>query len=185
MQGKLKSQKQEMLRKSNQESNQITKECIRTALLSLLGTDTFDKITVTSIIKRAGVSKGGFYRNYKSKENVLQEICDEIFSYIWEFLSNHDFYENPRQWYIDLFQNISDHADAYQLFVNAQVPKNVVLNFDEECLLKKLQRSDSTLDRYYARAIIKSVSELVLVWFENGMKESPEEMAEILLKIFA
>lgn len=180
----LNDQKREALRKLNQESNQLTKECIKTALLSLMGTEMFDTITVTSIINRAGVSRGGFYRNYKSKDDVLQEICDELFQYIWMFLSKHDFYENPREWYIDLFQSIADHSDSYQLLVNAKAPKTVVLHFDEERLLKKLQRNDGVFDRYRALAIIKSMSEIIFAWFKSGMQETPEEMAEIMLKIF-
>ena len=180
----LNEQKREALRKLNQESNQMTKECIKTALLSLMGTEIFDTITVTSIINRAGVSRGGFYRNYKSKESVLQEICDELFQYIWEFLSKHDFYENPREWYVDLFQNISDHSDVYQLLINAQAPKTVVLRFEEESLLKKLQKNDSVFEHYRTLAIGKALVEIVLAWFKNGMKESPEEMAEIMLNIF-
>ena len=77
--------KNESLKMSNMESNLFTKECICTALLSLMATETFDHITVTAIIKRAGVSRGGFYRNYKSKEDVLEEICEELFQYILDF----------------------------------------------------------------------------------------------------
>lgn len=180
----LNDQKREALRKLNQESNHMTKECIKTALLSLMSSERFDTITVTSIINRAGVSRGGFYRNYKSKENVLQEICDELFQYIWEFFSKHDFYENPKEWYVDLFQSIAEHSDAYQLLVGARAPKTVVLHFDEERLLKKLQKNEGIFDKYRALAIIKAVSEILLVWFKSGMKETPEEMAEMMLKIF-
>lgn len=74
----LKKKKRETLKRLNQESNQITRECIQTGLLELMALETFDHITVTSIIQRAGVSRGGFYRNYKSKEEVLQETPEEM-----------------------------------------------------------------------------------------------------------
>ena len=45
--------KNEILKMSNIESNLFTKECICTALLSLMATEIFDHITVTAIIKRA------------------------------------------------------------------------------------------------------------------------------------
>lgn len=180
----LNNKKSETLRKLNQESNQITKECIKTALLSLMSTEIFDTITVTAIINKAGVSRGGFYRNYKSKEHVLQEICEELFRYIWGFFSKHDFYEDTKRWYRDLFQEISDHTEEYQLLVSAQAPKKIVFRIEEECLLKKIQKSEEAFDRYRALSIIKSLPEIILMWYKNGMRESPEEMAEILLKIF-
>ena len=176
--------KNEVLKMSNMESNLFTRECIRTALLSLMASNTFEQITVTEIIKKAGVSRGGFYRNYQSKLDVLQEICDELFRYILDFMTEHKFYENTRAWFIDFFRNIAENQEAYQLMVNAKAPQNVVLEFDEGRILKKLQRDDSALEQYRSLAIIKGLTEIVVVWVKNGMQETPEEMAEMMLKIF-
>ena len=176
--------KNEILKMSNIESNLFTKECICTALLSLMATETFDHITVTSIINRAGVSRGGFYRNYKAKEDVLEEICEELFQYIVHFITEHDLYDNPKKWYEDLFRSIAENAEIFQLLIKAQVPRNIVLKFDEGLILQKLQKDDSLMEQYRAAAIGKALTEVVVLWFRNGMQESPEEMAEILLKLF-
>lgn len=176
--------KNEILKMSNMESNLFTKECICTALLSLMATETFDHITVTSIINRAGVSRGGFYRNYKSKEDVLEEICEDIFQYILDFMTGHDLYDNPKKWYEDLFRSIAENAEIFQLLIKAQVPRNIVLKFDEGLILQKLQRNDSPMEQYRAAAIGRALTEVVVIWFRNGMQESPEEMAEMLLKLF-
>ena len=185
MENDINSKKKEVLKMSNMESNLFTKECIRTALLYLMGVDGFEQITVTEIIKRAGVSRGGFYRNYQSKEEVLQEICSELLRYILDYMTEHRFYENTRLWLIDFFRNIAENQVAYKLLVNAQVPKNIVLEFDEGRILKKLQRNDSALEQYRALVIAKGITESVVVWVRNGMKETPEEMAEIMLEIFS
>ena len=176
--------KNEILKMSNMESNLFTKECICTALLSLMATETFDHIKVTSIINRAGVSRGGFYRNYKSKEDVLEEICEELFQYILDFITEHNLYDNPKKWYEDLFRSIAENAEIFQLLIKAQVPRNIVLKFDEGLILQKLQKDDSLMEQYRAAAIGKALTEVVVLWFRNGMQESPEEMAEMLLKLF-
>ena len=175
--------KNEILKMSNMESNLFTKECICTALLSLMATETFDHITVTAIINRAGVSRGGFYRNYKSKEDVLEEICEDIFQYILDFMTGHDLYDNPKKWYEDLFRSIAENAEIFQLLIKAQVPRNIVLKFDEGLILQKLQKDDSPMERYRAAAIGRALTEVVVIWFRNGMQESTEEMAEMLLKL--
>lgn len=180
----LKEKKRETLMRLNQESNQITRECIQTALLELMATETFDHITVTSIIQRAGVSKGGFYRNYKSKEEVLREICEQLFQYLLEYFSEYKIYENKKEWFTTFFVNISEHAEAYQLLAKAQAPKSIVLKFDEEKLLRKLQKNDNILEKYRALAISKALTEIALVWFRGGMQETPVEMAEIMMGIF-
>ena len=87
--------KREKLRQLNLESNQLTKDCIRTALLSLMATELFEQITVTAIIKKSGVSRGGFYRNYASKEDVLREIGEGLFQYLLNFVSKYKINENP------------------------------------------------------------------------------------------
>ena len=176
--------KNEVLKMSNMESNLFTKDCIRTALLSLMADQIFDDITVTAIINKAGVSRSGFYRNYKTKEDVLQEIGEGLFRYILEFMLKHRFQEYPKEWFQDLFQNIADHSDAYLLLIRAQAPKNLVIKFDENRLLKELQKDDSVTEKYRALAIGKAIMEIAVSWFQNGMKETPEEMAEIMLKIF-
>ena len=176
--------KNEILKMSNMESNLFTKECICTGLLSLMATETFDHITVTSIINRAGVSRGGFYRNYKAKEDVLEEICEELFQYILDFITEHDLYENTKKWYEDLFRSIAENAEIFQLLIKAQVPRNIVLKFNEGLILQKLRRNDSPMERYRAAAIGRALTEVVVLWFRNGMQESPEEMAVMLLKLF-
>lgn len=184
MENEFNLKKNEVLKMSNMESNLFTKDCIRTALLALMADQIFDNITVTAIINKAGVSRGGFYRNYKTKEDVLQEIGEGLFQYILDFMLKHKFQEKPKEWFKDLFQNISDHSEAYLLLIRAQAPKNVVIKFDENRILKELQKDDSVTERYRALAIGKSITEIAVEWFQNGMKESPEEMAEIMIKIF-
>ena len=120
-----------------------------------------------------------------AKEEVLQEICSELLRYILDYMTEHRFYENTRLWLIDFFRNIAENQVAYKLVVNAQVPKNIVLEFDEGRILKKLQRNDSPLEQYRALVIAKGITESVVVWVRNGMKETPEEMAEIMLEIFS
>ena len=44
------------LRQSNEEANRLTRTCLRTAVLQLAQTQGFDKMTVTGVTARAGVS---------------------------------------------------------------------------------------------------------------------------------
>ncbi|WP_218032368.1 TetR/AcrR family transcriptional regulator [Paenibacillus glycanilyticus] len=49
-----------------------TKEWIALALLELLKTNRLSKLTVSEVVKKAGVSRMGFYRNYENLEQVLK-----------------------------------------------------------------------------------------------------------------
>ncbi|NQJ22138.1 TetR/AcrR family transcriptional regulator [Streptococcus suis] len=60
------------LYESNKEANQLTKESIETALLFLLEKKELKQISVSELVRKAGVSRNAFYRNYKSKEEILE-----------------------------------------------------------------------------------------------------------------
>lgn len=59
--------------------NDTIKECIYTAMLLLMEQKSYDKITVTDITKKAGVSRMSFYRNFDSKDDVLFKCAEECF----------------------------------------------------------------------------------------------------------
>ena len=70
------------LYQSNQEANQITRESIETALLHLMEKKDLPQISISELVKKAGVSRNAFYRNYKSKEEIL-ELAYERASQHW------------------------------------------------------------------------------------------------------
>lgn len=173
---------QDILHMSNVESNQFTKECIYTALLSLLANETIDKITVTAIIKRAGVSRAGFYRNFSSKEAVLDEICDVFLSVLSEFIFDNKYQENARAWYYDLFKIVEENKETIRLLVNANVPSQYI--FKLKTLTEGLYKNQDLQERYTSIAIGKALEGILADWFENGMPLSPDEMADFCMKLF-
>ena len=48
-------EKRDVLRLSNEETNLITRDCLRIAMIKLMGKKEFDKISITEITKLAGV----------------------------------------------------------------------------------------------------------------------------------
>ena len=77
-------QKKEVLRMNNKESNQLTRECLQLALMHLMGEHPYEKITVSEIVRRAGVSRTAFYRNYTDKEDILHELGNRLIKSIAE-----------------------------------------------------------------------------------------------------
>lgn len=69
----------EILNRNNAESKNITREAIRGALLLLMKEEDYQKISITEIILRSGVSRSAFYRNYISKDEVLFDTMDCLF----------------------------------------------------------------------------------------------------------
>ena len=56
----------------------MMKEYITEALLQLMKKKNFEKLTIEEITDRAGVNRSTYYRNFKSKEMIVQFYFDNI-----------------------------------------------------------------------------------------------------------
>lgn len=77
------------LQVSNKESRKLTRESLETALLLLLlEKKPLNQITISELVAKAGVSRNAFYRNYKSKEAILESILTQIVRRIFRGIKN-------------------------------------------------------------------------------------------------
>lgn len=171
------------LRMSNLESKQLTRECIQTAFFYLLSDQPFEKITVSDIIRRSGVSRAGFYRNYSSKEAVLEDITTTTFDKLRTFFTDSKYINNDYQKCLDYFIEIKKNAETARLLIHAKVPHEYIL-LKTEAFLNDVIPCETTKDYYRLIALITSLREVTIAWFENGMKESPEEMTDFFMGLF-
>lgn len=170
------------LRAANMESKNITRESIRMALLKLMKDNDFEKITVTSIINLSGVSRAGFYRNYSSKEDVMDDISASIKATLQETLNNREYAQNPYLFYHDLFSGIKENPVEFGVLFDANVPRKYAMN-----ALPTIPQSKNELtaeERYRFIALLTSLRSIVYDWFRSGMKESAEEMAQLMVNLF-
>lgn len=60
------------------------KEYITEAILQLLNNKKYEDITITDIAEKAGVTRITFYRNFESKDDIIKQYIQNIFSkYKW------------------------------------------------------------------------------------------------------
>lgn len=174
------SRREKILRMSNEESNRFTKECIQTALIYLMNEQEFDKITITSLINRSGVSRAAFYRNYSCKEDILREFDLALSNKIKEALSHEQYRNNPRQFFLDFYQSITKNQKEFRLFIQAKYPPEFLWNTS---LKGKREDFDSAKEYYQVLAVTGVFKNITVAWFQDGLIESPEEMADIMMGI--
>lgn len=58
--------------------NRFTRMCIGEAIVELMKRDSLDKITVSQIAKKAGISRMTYYHYYDSKVNAIEDYLREI-----------------------------------------------------------------------------------------------------------
>ena len=71
------------------------KKRIQNAFNLLISRKDFNDISITEIIELSNVSRSTFYSHYKTKNEILENVCDDIFDHVFhahlEKEDHHDF----------------------------------------------------------------------------------------------
>lgn len=174
----------ENLKRSNQESNAITRESLEISLLQLLDKKDLKKITISELVERAGVSRAAFYRNYESKEELLESIFQSTVSKITKSLEGYNFKTDLYQIWVYLFKEAKKEARIISLAVDYNFEKlltKAVYEFlEKRSKSQKSQGPASYLNSFLSSAIVSVLAK----WIKDGMKVPAEKMASLGLPLF-
>lgn len=177
----MENRKREVLRMSNRESNQLTRECLQTALIYLMSQMPFEKITVTELVRRSGVSRTAFYRNYSSKEEILNELCTSFLDSLAASFAEFGFQKDPKAWYYNFFQAVKENAMLFDLLLQAHMLNSSL--FNDYSISKKLNPSSVPAAHYRFLGWEGAFQSILIHWFQDGMKESVDFMAGLCVRI--
>ena len=171
-----------ILRLNNTESNKLTRECLTTALMQLMKEKPIDKITITELVKRSGVSRTAFYRNYSSKEDILESTRVEITKLTNEFLAKPELKDNTYLWFKECFKIVQENSEVIRTIMDADLPVESI--WEDRSMLDTIYPSDNRMNRYRNRAMAAAFQRVLCLWLEEGMIESIDEMAAFCDSLF-
>ncbi|TWK09681.1 hypothetical protein CHCC20442_4468 [Bacillus licheniformis] len=175
-----------------------TKKMIRDALSELMKNKAFEEISVTDISKKADINRGTFYLHYEDKYDLLDQSEEEIIQEINKIAKrsihsmdvlNQDVIDHPLTFVVDIFQYIKENEVFMKAVLGPKGPGSFRLKFKSVLIsnLKRLKtaiRTDPIVPEDYLISYITGAHISVMQqWLENGMKETPHDMALILSKI--
>ena len=154
------------------------KDYITESLLSLIKTSTLDKITITDIIKKAGVSRVSFYRNFTSKEDILNKYLTNVTDKFIES-SNISFKnDNLETYFITLFTHLEKYKDfTYNLY------KYNCLYLIEDQFRRIFYMRNPEYDDYKKEFYIGGFFNIYRYWLINGCKETSKEISKKLINL--
>ena len=167
----------ESLRLSNEESNRITKECLQSALIMLMGEKSLDKISISELVARAGVSRTSFYRNYTEKEDILVDAVKTVGHELQKMLNDEFQCDNWKKLYLDFFNKVKASKAIITLIIRADLLRYVHTQVDE--LFNSIFQPIYNEEKYVVRAYCGASLLIAYTWFQSGMEESCEEIADI------
>ena len=100
-----------VLEDNNRKSHERARLYIQEALLLLMEENDYEKIKITDIIKKSGVSRSAFYRNYYWKKDILVDMCSRISLENDKIIVTDDVMKNWEA----LFEHIKRHERFYAL----------------------------------------------------------------------
>ncbi len=165
-----------MLLLSNEEAHKVTRESIELALVYLMKEEAFEKISVSEIVKRAGVSRAAFYKNYKSKEEVLR-------SYIYQLTEDfgvkmQEAIDQEGQFWKTMFENLLEYQDTYLTICDSGL-KSFLMECFNDTSMKYMNALDDQ-NRYYMLFYSGAVTNVIIEWLSSGARETPQEMGRIM-----
>ena len=167
---------------SKKESNRITKESLEISLLQLLEQKELTKITISELVERAGVSRAAFYRNYDSKEEILQEIFQRTVQKITDKLAQFNMRTELYQVWLFLFKEVKKEARILSLAVDYNLEKlltSAVFDFLEKQNSSRKEAS-TYMNSFWSSAVVS----VLIKWTKDGMKVPAEKIASLGLPLF-
>lgn len=164
------------------EANLRVKSAITDALFAMMEEFPLDRITISDVIRRAGVARVSFYRNYTSKEDVLVRLVRDVL----------DEYRRSATYDLHDYLSRENITRAFRYF---QHYRSYALNLYHSgfgtMLLEELSRFHLEIaggapaaspEHYLQYAFIGALFNTAIVWLEEETPSDVETVAEALLK---
>jgi len=154
-----------------------TRALLRQALVELIEDRGFDRVTVGDLAEHAMISRAAFYRNYRDKYELVEQIFDEAMAEMTA-VSEDDTRSPGRR-----FADFLTHIDAYHRLYGALLGRKGSPWFADRMRSALAAMSSAHLPDHNADALVPSVISAMFVqsivwWLEHDRPCPPHELAE-------
>lgn len=161
------------------------------AFTSLLAEKSYSKITVQEIIDAANVGRTTFYAHFETKDDLLKELCEELFGHIigsaMDCTHTHGLYSDgsaPESVFCHLLQHLQENDRNIIALLSCESSAMFLRFFKDS--LNELVRSQFINQNRKANTDIPedflinhfsgSFVEMVLWWIRGHRKQTPEDL---------
>ncbi|HVU13205.1 MAG TPA: TetR/AcrR family transcriptional regulator [Phototrophicaceae bacterium] len=163
-----------------------TQKLLREALIDLIEEHGFEALTVGQITERALVSRAAFYRNYRDKYDLVEQIFEEAMGKLTSAVTNHDPERPPEVW-VKFFEHIAAYARLYGALLGSQGSPWFVMKMRAslEAMVRSHERDPNRTpplahalqDGYLLKVLSAFYVESITWWLEQGQPYTPRDMA--------
>lgn len=171
----MRQMKQNVSPMSNEGRNAYVIERLRNALLALLSEKPLNHISISELVETAQVGRASFYRNYEQKEDILKAQIDDLFREWMDEWQKDDGAALSERLRI-LIAHFEKHRDFYRLLNDRGL---IYLLKDGIIGLCGPKPEYEKVQAYTTAYVAYALYGWIDVWFQRGMRESSDEIAEM------
>lgn len=166
-----------------------TKKAMSAALAALLQKKPLKSITVREISELADINRGTFYLHYSDVFDMVEKLQNDIFEKFNKIISEYEPKKNIDTLFpvlVKTFELLAENAELAKCLIGKNGDaafvdklKNVL---KEKCFSevnKILKTDDEAKFSYFFQFIVSGCIGIFSTWLNNGMPESPSEMARL------
>ena len=167
----------------------ISERKIVNAFIELLEEGPLEHISITDIIKKANLSRPTFYYYYSNKEDLVETTFSKILDNVSSILQEDMTYQESVM--IKTMSYLKDNQKLCLALIN-HIPKvnglirefvtATILNSDFDNVTQIMEDTYHVPAKYAIEIYVSIVTTILTLWLEEGCKESPEEISDIILK---
>ena len=153
-------------------------ERIEKVFISLLQTNELNEISVSDICKLAGLNRTTFYANYTDIYGLADSIRDKLEHNLSDLYQNEIIRGFNSNDYLKLFCHIKDNQIFYKTYFKLGYDDSYkIITYD---INLARQHFDNRFIEYHMEFFKSGITKIIKMWLQNGCKESPEDMYEII-----
>lgn len=162
----------------NNKRKRQSRERIEKAFLEQLQTKELADVRVSELCKLAGVNRTTFYANYTDIYALADSIRDQLESGLADLYREEISTGINTNNYLKLFRHIRENQIFYRTYFKLGYDDNYkILAYDTELAKRHFQ---NRFIEYHMAFFKSGLTRIIKLWLENGCRETPEEMFEIL-----
>lgn len=161
----------------NNQKRKKSQENIEKVFLQLIQKKNIEEISVSMICEMAKLNRSTFYSNYIDIYDLADKIKKQMAEKFAEFQLSNNSKQNS-DGYLTMFRYIKDNQIFFKTYFKLEsICPDVPIQYHVE--LAEKYYNNKFID-YHIEFFRAGLNAIIKKWLNNGCKESPEEMSNIL-----
>jgi len=169
----------------NNSRYKMNSEKIETAFLTLILNNKYENITISQVCKQAGINRSTFYCHYDDINDLIIKIEGKFAKSMASIFNYGE--RQTHDAFVEMFTFVKENKYFYKAFLNIPYITFAETNIKIDVLKhigdnSKIDNSKKMGIFYRASFFGAGIKEMFRLWLQYDCKESPEEMASLLLE---